>query len=387
MWPASDRRTEAIRIAAGAPLDWPRFLRVAQRHQVIGLVHEGLTGARVNLPPEIAHEIKTQAAILVRENLAMAREALRIQHLFDEADLPVLFVKGTALAVLAFGNLGLRAGKDIDLLVPYEALSAATAIILDAGYRRYDPPSDINSTQLRLLMPLRKDLGFIHQTTGLRIELHWRLFLNPHAMVGVPSMVASRIVPVAGPAGLRTLREEELFVYLCVHGALHWWNRLQWIADINALITAAPNKGIEHLVHIAEAWGAGRPTAQALLICQRLLETPLPDRLTAKLSKSVTVRWLEATALSAMITEREPRQERFGTTRGSLSTLLLSPSWRYRLAELNIHLTNQTDVLTIPLPARLRFLYPFLRLPLWLWRHAGRRQSAKGEREPTSTAG
>jgi hypothetical protein len=35
--------------------------------------------------------------------------------------------------------------------------------------------------------------------------------------------------------------------------------------------------------------------------------------------------------------------------------------------------TNQTDVLTMPLPERLRFLYPRLRLPLWVWRHTTRR--------------
>ena len=38
----------------------------------------------------------------------MALESLRVQRLFDDAGLPVLFVKGAALAVLAFGNLGLR---------------------------------------------------------------------------------------------------------------------------------------------------------------------------------------------------------------------------------------------------------------------------------------
>ena len=45
-------------------------------------------------------------------------KSLRLQRLFDDADLPVLFVKGAALAMLAFGNLGLRSGQDIDLLVP-----------------------------------------------------------------------------------------------------------------------------------------------------------------------------------------------------------------------------------------------------------------------------
>jgi hypothetical protein len=376
MWPPSDRRTEAIHAAASGPLDWARILRVAKRHQVIGLIHEGLTLARLNVPPEIADEIGTQAATLVRENLAMAREAMRVQRLFDDADLPALFVKGAALAVLAFGNLGLRSSQDIDLLVAPETLPAAIALILRAGYRRFDPPPDIGDAQLRLVMALRKDLGFVHQATGLRIELHWRLFLNPHAMAEASIMAASRVVPLAGAEGLRTLGEEDLFAYLCIHGALHWWYRLKWLADVNALIASAPEDGVERLVRAAEARGAGRAAAQALLLCRRLLGTPLPDPLMATLARSATVRWLEATALSAMTTgqgEHEPREKRFGTTRGSLSTFLLSRSWRYWLAELGVHLNSQTDVLTVRLPKRLRFLYPVLRLPLWVWRHAVQR--------------
>jgi hypothetical protein len=374
MWPPSDRRTEAIHTAVAGSLDWPRFLRVARRHQVIGLVHDGITRARTDVPPEIAREIGAQAAILVRENLAMAYEALRVQRLFDDADLPVLFVKGGALAMLAFGNLGLRAGQDIDLLVAHETLPAAMELILRAGYRRFDPPPDISDSQLRLLMQLRKDIGFVHQVTGLRIELHWRLFLNPHAMAEASTMAASRVVPLAGAAVLRTLGEEDLFAYLCMHGALHWWNRLKWLADVNALLASTPEDGVERLVHAAEARGAGRATAQALLLCRRFLRTPLPSSLIATLDRRAVVRWLEASAVSAMTTGHDPHDARFGTTRGSLSTFLLRQSWRYQLAELNIHLINQTDVITVPLPGWLRFLYPVLRLPLWVWRHTIKRQ-------------
>lgn len=373
MWPPSDCRTEAIRAAAAGPLDWSRFLRVADRHQVVGLIHDGLTRARPDVPSEIAREIGTRAAMLVREDLEMARESLRIQRLFDDADLPVLFLKGAALAVLAFGNLGLRSGKDIDLLISHETLPTATALILRAGYRRFDPPPDITDAQLRLLTPLRKDLGFVHLTTGLRIELHWRLFLNPHALAEASIMAASRVVPLTEAAGLRSLGEDDLFAYLCMHGALHWWYQLKWLADVNALLASTPEDGVERLVRAAEARGVGRAAAQALLLCRRLLGTPLPARLIAMPGRGATVRWLEATALNAMTSdqgEHQPHEARFGTTRGSLSTFLLSRSWRYRLSELNMHLTNQTDVLTVPLPERLRFLYPLLRLPLWVRRHS-----------------
>jgi hypothetical protein len=372
MWPPSDRRTEAIRTAAGDALDWTRFLRVARRHQLIGLVHEGLTRERPDVPSEITAEVSAQAATLVRENLAIALESLRLQRLFDDADLPVLFVKGATLAMLAFGDLGLRSGQDIDLLVNYETLPAATAFILRAGYSRFDPPPDISDAQLRLLMPLRKDLGFVHQATGLRIELHWRLFLNSYAMVGTSIMAESRVVPLAGTEGLRTLGEDDLFAYLCMHGALHWWNRLKWLADINALLAAAPDGGVEHLIRAAEARGAGRAAALAMVLCRRLWGTALTVPLVATMDESFTMRWLETTALKAMTagdSEREYHDARFGTTRGSVSTFLLNRSWRYRLTELSIHLTNQTDVLTVSLPERLWFLYAVLRLPLWVWRH------------------
>ena len=96
--------------------------------------------------------------------------------------------------MLAFGHLGLRSGQDIDLLVPHERLPEATALILRAGYSRFDPAPDISDMKLRLIMPLRKDLGFINQATGVRIELHWRLFLNPHAMDDSSFRTTSHVV-------------------------------------------------------------------------------------------------------------------------------------------------------------------------------------------------
>jgi hypothetical protein len=389
MWPRSDRRSAAIRAAATGALNWPRFLRVTLRHRVVGLVHDGLARARLGVPPVIAQEIGAQSAQLVRENLAMAAEAQRLQRLFDEAELPVLFVKGASLAVLAFGTLGLSSSQDIDLLVPLEALPAASALVAHAGYRRFDPPLEVNDAQLRLLLPLRKDLGFVHQATGRRIELHWRLFLNPHAMAETSIMASSRVVPLTEAAGLRTLGEEDLFAYLCMHGALHWWNRLKWLADINALLASLPEDDIERLVRAAKQRGVGRAAAQALLLCRSVMEARLPSSLMTTLGKRATVRWLEATALNAMTAgqgEQDPHEVRFGTTRGSLSTVLLSPSWRYQLAELGVQLMNPTDVLTVPLPQRLRFLYLILRLPLWVWRqtvqHTARRQKLSEQPAP-----
>ena len=89
-------------------------------------------------------------------------------------------------------------------------------------------------------------------------------------------MAASRDVLLTDTTGLRTLGDEDLFAYLCMHGALHWWNRLKWLADVNALLASTPEDNIERLVRAAEARGTGRAAAQALLLCRRLWGRPSP---------------------------------------------------------------------------------------------------------------
>jgi len=54
-------------------------------------------------------------------------------------------------------------------------------------------------------------------------------------------------------------------------------------------------------------WARRRP---ALQLCRKVFQTRLPASLTATLDKSVTMRWLEATALKAMTGEYEPHEVR-----------------------------------------------------------------------------
>jgi hypothetical protein len=336
------------------------------------LVHNGLGREQIGIPPDISRELAEQAAALLRKNLAMAADAVRLQSLFSEANLPVTFIKGVSLGKLAYGNLGLRHGKDLDLLGAPESFPAAAALVERAGYRRFAPAAETSDGQLRLLMPMRKDFGYVHEQSQRELELHWRLFLNPRFMDETSLMASSRLVPLSDTIGLRTLGEDDLFAYLCAHGALHWWYQLKWLADIGALLTSAPTGGVDRYYQAADARGVGRAAAQAILLCHRLLGTPVPARLLATFRASIILRWLESTALDAMTagnSEMEPRDMSFGTTRGSLSSFLLGQSWRYRLAELKVHAVCEADVLTVSLPGRFRFLYPLLRLPLWLWRH------------------
>lgn len=374
IWPPSDRRTQAVREAAAGQLDWNDFLRVVIRHRVIGLVHDGLTRARIALPLEIAQEIASQAAELVQKNLACAAEAIRIQRLFAASDLPIVFFKGVSLAMLAYGNLGLRHSRDIDVLVSPKDICAASKLLEHIGYRRLQPPPEFSTSQLQMWTYRCKEIWYIHDEKRIEIELHSRLFDNPRLMVGIPATNLSRTVPLTDGISLRTFEEDDLFAYLCTHGAVDCWFRLKWLADIGALLMRQPEGGVERLYRAADARGTGQSSAQAILLCHRLLGTAIPDQLITMLKKVTTVRWLEAIAMKAITADMEPTELPFGTTWSSLARFLLGRGWRYWLAELKVYLISPVDILTLPLPKRLRALYPVLRLPLWLWRQRIRRR-------------
>jgi Uncharacterised nucleotidyltransferase len=370
VWPPSNRRIEAIRETAASDLEWDRFLRIVMRHRVAGLAHDGLTHARLAVPPDIAQPIGAQAAALVRQNLVFAAEAVRLQRLFAEVNLPVVFFKGVSLAMLASGQLGLRHNRDIDLLIAPKLLVAATVLLERASYRQFEPPATFSESQLRMWRLRCKEVRYVHEKTQLEVELHSRLFDNPRLMAEVPITGSLRTIPISKDVGLCTLGEDDLFSYLCAHDAVHCWFRLKWLADIGALLAHQPVGGVERLYRATDARGASRSAAQAILLCRRLLGTTIPDQLITTLRKQVSVRWLDTIAMKAITADLEPTEQLFGTTRNSLSHFLLARDWRYWLAELKHHLISPVDILTLPLPKQLQALYPALRLPLWLWRHS-----------------
>ena len=368
IWPPSDARTLAIRQAASDCLDWDRFQRLVARHRVAGLVHNGLTRARLAIPPDATREIARQAAEQVQRSLVYAAEAARLQRLFREAHLPVVFFKGVSLAMLAYGDFSLRHSKDLDLVIHPDSILPAAAVLELNGYRRLQPPSNFSESQLRTWMHRCKEILYVNDEKTILVELHCRLFDNLKLMPDIPDPRTLRIASITKEIGLCTFGEDDLFAYLCAHGAVDRWFRLKWLADVAALLARQPEGGVERLHRAAQVRGLGRPAAQAILLCHRLVGTVLSDQLIMMLNRDVTVRWLEALTMNAMTADREPTEVRFGATLNALARFLLRSDWYYSLAELKIYSISPVDILTLPLPNQLRALYPFLRLPLWLWR-------------------
>lgn len=372
-WPPSDERSERVRAAASQPLDWGRFLRIVRRQRVEGLVNDALLRAGVAAPAEIASELHRDASDIARQNLAFAAESLRVQRLLAGAGLTFLFVKGTTLDMLAYGSLGLKRARDIDLVVAPESVEETCALLGRAGYVRSVPGPEVADEQFPIWLKLCKETSWKHERSGIILELHNGLVDNPTLLPGIGSHSPPQWVEIGSGIRLPTLRKDELFAYLCVHGATHGWSRLKWLADVSALLKDDDLHERERLYRRSLELGVGRCSAQALLLCQSLFELELSAGLSAELRRDAATRWLVRAALR-MVAGRNAATELDDTMLGTvpihLSHFLLAPGWRYKVSEVRRKSLSHHDRSTLKLPRALHFFYPLLLLPSWLWRRA-----------------
>lgn len=370
-WPPSQTRNVAVQATAAPIADWDAVLLAARRQRVIGLVYDALLAAGVRLPAAPAAEFARRAQAISRKNLLLATETCRLQKLFDGAEIPSVALKGVALAQLAYGSLKVKHTRDIDLLIPPDRAVAAMALVEREGYALSFPSSQLSATQRRAVVRYSREVAFIHPDNGAFLELQWRVADNPELLNEVHAGSPTQNVVIADGLSARTLARDDLFAYLCIHGAYHAWSRLKWLADLNAFIAAA-DADVKHLHRHAQAKGAGFCSGQALLLCQRFFALPVPDSLASELQGTSRVRKLYAIAAET-ITDRargEDSANVWAVWRGFWTQFLLGQGWAFFAAQCRTASVGIIDVVSLPLPRYLHFLYPLLRLPLWLWRRA-----------------
>lgn len=326
-WPDDGRRRQTIARLAAARIDWTRFRALANRHRVAPLAFHGLAAAELAVPDwlhEQALEVPRRALF---SEMAMAGEIERLQACLAGRGVRAIALKGPAVSLRAFGQLGLRTYRDLDLLVGEPDVETALKLLGEAGYALAEPgqPDALPAWQRH-----HKDAELRHRQTGLTLELHWRLFDNKALMPAAPVPVPLGIAPLAGSLVLPPAVELE---YLCLHGALHGWSRLRWLADIAAILAANP-----------EAAPGGRPRpalAQALILCRELLGAQLAPPAWRAASRSMRGTAMARLAWREILRSdtRELEESRLGSTVKNASHYALIDSLPGLVEELRFDLT------------------------------------------------
>ena len=375
-WPLSPAELRRIATESTLPLDWAHFLALLRRHRVAGLVARALRRAGVVLPPQAAATLRALASSTAMQAMALSVESLRLQRLLAGAGVDALFLKGSSLAVLAYGDLTVRHSKDVDLLVPRANIPQAFQALQQGGYQAAFDIGSLSPEKRSLWFRNSKAMDWTHTQTGAQLELHWRL-TDQLLLQDMFATGQHRPVLLTGGQGLQTLPPDPLLAYLCIHGAMHGWMRLKWLADVYALLPHEP-EACEVIYRRLLQLHAGRAAGLALLLCNDLFSLQLPATLRQELLRAPVLRLLRRSALRLL--ERggesaELEELPFGTTSVYLSRLLLGGGVRHLLGELQTWSFRPDEVLRSRLPRQLFFLFPLVRVGGWLRervQHGGR---------------
>ena len=366
-----DADRAAIRAAVAAGLDWQRLLWLAEWHGLRPLLHRHLDACvRDGVPRDASIRLWAQAAEIARRNARAASELVEILRALQARGVRALPYKGPALAVTAYGDVGLREFGDLDILVRREDVDAAQHVLEERGYA---PRYPLAAASRRAFLASDAQYHLVLEQPGHpMVELHWKT--DPDFPVERMADDAwwSHLdrVDLAG-AALPAFRAEDLLLVLCIHGARHRWSSLGWLVDVAEAIRRHPATDFGRLLERAAALGCRRRVLLGLRLAERLLATDLP----APVRRALEERGVAILAAEVEAGLFAPDGRPGGALRELGFALRSYERSRHRARHCVQVLFRPSLVewTRWPLPRRLGFLYPPLRVARLAAKYLGRK--------------
>lgn len=236
---------ERIREILQQPLNWDHVFQVAWRNGLMPLLSWNLLKKYSDaLPANIREFLSVFLLKHTHKNLFLTQKLIEIVNMLTRNGIPVLPFKGTALAQQAYGNLSLRDYLDLDVLVQPKHFDRAVTILAELGYIPGEKSSWVKRKSR--FFTRDKDIRLLSSDGNVCIELHWKLSGAHFALPVEMDLLWNRMETIElGGVKLNGLSFMDLFVYLCLHGSRHGWEKFSWLCDLHELILATEKSGIK----------------------------------------------------------------------------------------------------------------------------------------------
>lgn len=267
---------------------FPALVKLAERHAVDGLLAAALTraGTLGRLRAETADVLRRAALRRHREWIELQRVLQDALGLLAGAGVPVIVLKGAALAIGTYAEPELRPMNDIDLLVPPDAVDVAAGALRSGGFLVPDEARTEFWKDAYFHLPLRAPGdGFV------LVELHWAI-AQPDRHRPDTTELFGAAVPLAESTGAALmLGPEDMLTHLALHHSYHYFEpRLIWIHDLALLHLDPPPAS--HALARARRWQATVPFLLALAQVERVFPGLLRPEFRQLAARSARVRWL-----------------------------------------------------------------------------------------------
>jgi hypothetical protein len=190
-------------------------------------------------PGELIMQIENHCRKSAFRSLSQLNELKQIAGRFNELGIPYVIVKGPQLSRMLYGREAMKESVDLDIMLVngINDLMQVHELLGQLGYSK----SNLNNYKRKLsrwfFVKAKREVNYHHPLVDCTIDLHVKPGTNTFITDKYFKHFFSDLVSddLEGTP-VNVLPDETYFIYLCYHGALHQFMRLDWLMDIRTFL-------------------------------------------------------------------------------------------------------------------------------------------------------
>jgi hypothetical protein len=347
-------------------VNWTDLFELAYFHRTQGLVYIHLKDVPPGaIPKHCLQQLKETILPQTLQSLAQSTTLVKALDILCNNGIMAIPFKGPVFTKKYYGNETLRNYCDLDILIaPHEIYAAVTAL-QEIGCV---PSFPLNKSQLEVLAKTDNEYPLYLPKQRICIDLQWELTGGyTGCLLTLNNFVENlKTIQFMGKS-VSVFGEEDLLVYLCIHGNQHIWAQLDQVCCIAELIKKNDNIDWTLVWHRATELKVIRIVSVGLLLVSNLLSVELPPDIAAEIRKdrrAMVLATERTQKLSAPLSEKTNSltSRRFSR----FHWLSLDSGWQaFRYGCHIIFVPTRYDWQTLPLPvwlSPLHYIYRPFRL-------------------------
>ena len=295
----SKNNQDKIRKLVNNGLDWNYVLQMGKAHGLAPLLYYHLH--RIDHEHRIPQPIMDQLHNIYYSNLArnllLYDESSRVLKSFEEKEVPVVALKGIALAELVYKNVALRPMADVDLLIQKRNLPEVMKTLFKLGF-------EILPQEERTTVKYMNESHFVKRQENLKhlpiliINIHWDL-TAPARFKGATKINTQQMISKARPgkvacSNILVMAPEDQVLHVIYHATFqHPFIGLLQLCDVAELIKLKENE-LDWQVLVKTSRNGRIATAAYYFLSssKKFLGAPIPDWVLKALAQNLLKRSL-----------------------------------------------------------------------------------------------
>src|SRR6266487_619466 len=228
---------------------------------------------------KLTNEILDTYHIEILQNMLLEHEFEQVLQRFNSASIPLMLIKGPALAYTVYPKAHLRTYQDIDALIHPDDLAGAHELLTQMGYVFY------NEYRADAFDERRTGYNYSLKCSNFPYEVMIELHTAPHSSeIGTlfdrdELWKNANTITIFGQP-VRTMNPTDHLLYLCWHYRFHGFTRLLWLYDLVMILRVyGDTLDWDSLVRSAHRQHMAANLYYCLSWCRDLFGVAIPDSL------------------------------------------------------------------------------------------------------------